>query len=158
MQVKVFYLEKTMAKRKRKPGGGSKLRPIKDYRDAEYVPCIFKTETGILESWKMEPDLRDGDVRQALRNIVKTIRHTGQLPPELTDSQEKSAQSLLEWRILDQLSNTFQEQGPLNVEDTIGVLSQVNYSAGTWNRGMRNQEYLKYIDGFLGVPVLKYAN
>ncbi len=150
-----------MAKRKRKPGGGSKLKPIKDYRDAEYVPYIFKTETGILEAWKLQPDLQDGDVRQTLRNLIKTMKSTGQLPPELTNSQDKSAQTLLEWRILDQLSNTFQEEGPLSVEDTIGVLSQVNYSVGAWNRGMRNQEYLKYIDDFLGgagVEVRKLTN
>ena len=39
-----------MAKRKRKPGGGSKLKPIKDYRSDEYIPYIFKAEAGILEA------------------------------------------------------------------------------------------------------------
>ena len=139
-----------MAKRKRKPGGGSKLKPVKDYRSDKYTPYIFKVEIGILEAWKMEPDLRDGDVREALRNLIKTMKRTDQLPPELTGSLEKSAQTLLEWRILDQLSGMFQEEGPLDVEDTIGILTIVNHSVGVWNRGMRGQEYLKYIDGFLG--------
>jgi len=139
-----------MAKRKRKPGGGSKLKPVKDYRSDKYIPYIFKVEVGILEAWKMEPDLRDGDVRQALRNFIKTIKHTNKLPPELIGSEEKSAQTILEWRILDQLSGIFQEETPLSVEDTIGILNEVNRSVGAWNRGMRGQEYLKYIDGFLG--------
>lgn len=139
-----------MAKRKRKPGGGSKLKPVKDYRSDKYTPYIFKAEVGILEAWKMEPDLRDGDVRQTLRNLIRTMKRTNQLPPELTGSTEKSAQTLLEWRILDQLSGTFQEDAPLDVEDTIGILTVVNHSVGAWNRGMRGQEYLKYIDGFLG--------
>lgn len=139
-----------MAKRKRKPGGGSKLKPIKDYRSDEYIPYIFKAEVGILEAWKMVPDLRDGDVRQALRNLIKAMKRTDQLPPELTGSPEKSTQSLLERRILDQLSDIFQEETALSVEDTIGVLTEVNHSVGAWNRGMLGQEYLKYIDGFLG--------
>ena len=139
-----------MAKRKRKPGGGSKLHPIKDYRSEKYISYIFKTEVGILEAWKMEPDLRDGDVRNALRDLIKTMKRTNQLPPELTAGVEKSANSPLEWRILDRLSGIFQEEAPLTVEETIGVLTEVNHSVGVWNRGMRGQGYLKYIDDFLG--------
>ena len=139
-----------MAKRKRKPGGGSKLKSVTDYRSHKYIPYIFKVEVGILEAWKMEPDLRDGDVRQLLRNLIKTMKRTNQLPPELTGGEEKSAKSLLEWRILDQLSGIFQEEEPLSAEDTIGVLTEVNHSVGAWNQGMRGQGYLKYIDDFLG--------
>ncbi len=68
-----FFVGKdlSMAKRKRRPGHGSKLRPVKDYRDDEYVPYIFKAESGILQAWTLKPDLRDGDVRQALRGLIK---------------------------------------------------------------------------------------
>jgi hypothetical protein len=57
---------------------------------------------------------------------------------------------MLEWRILGQLKLAFEKHGPLPVEDVIGILREVNSSVGTWNRGMRGQEYLKYIKDFLG--------
>ena len=74
-----------MAKRKRNRGSGSKLRPIKDYRDDEYIPYIFKTETGILQAWTIETKLTDGDVRQALRGLIKQISETDELPAALRD-------------------------------------------------------------------------
>lgn len=139
-----------MAKRKRQPGDGPKLRPIKDYHDDEYVPYIFKTETGIQEAWAIEPDLRDGDVRQALRSLMKTMQRTGQLPPTLTGSEAKSTPTLLEWCILSHLSEAFESHGPLTVEDTIGVLGVVNGSVGAMNLGMMGQNYLNYAKGFVG--------
>ena len=143
-----------MAKRKRKPGErrGSKLRPIKDYRDDYFTLYIAQVETGILEAWTIEPDIRDGDVREALRKLIRDMKRTDELPAGLTADNEEKADdtSLLEWRILAGLQLAFERHGSLNVEDTIGILGVINSSVGTWNRGMRGQEYLKYIQGFLG--------
>lgn len=146
-----------MAKRKRRPGRGSKLRPIKDYRDDQYVPYIARAETGILQAWSIDPDLRDGDVREALRHLMRPMKQSGQLPqaltPEALDAPSKKAvetESLLEFLILENLQAAFREFGPLNAEDTIGILTVINNSVGAWNRGMRGQEYLKYIEDFLG--------
>lgn len=141
-----------MAKRKRRRGSGSKLRPIKDYRDDQYVPYIAQAETGILEAWTIDPDLRDGNVREALRALMRTMKKSGALLPELTEAEpeQKSATSLLEWRIIDGLRRGFEQYGPLDVDDTIGILSVINNSVGAWNRGMMGQEYLKYIKNFLG--------
>lgn len=146
-----------MAKRKRRPGGGSKLRPIKDYRDEEYTPYIFKIESGILQAWTVKPDLRDGEVRETLRSIMSSIKKSGELPEMLARSSSEEAEtaaqdagSILEYLILNNLRDAFEKHGPLNAEDTVGVLSVVNHSVGTWNRGMRGQEYLKYIKDFLG--------
>lgn len=143
-----------MAKRKRRPNErhGSKLRLAKDYRSDEYVTYIFRAETGILEAWTMKPDLRDGDVRDALRELMRTMKRTHELPALLTENTEEPPPdtSLLEWRILDNLRQIFDENGPLDVEDTIGILTVINNSVGAWNRGMRGQEYLKYIRDFLG--------
>lgn len=149
-----------MAKRKRRPGGGSKIRPIKDYRADEYTPYIFKAESGILQAWAIEPDLRDGDVRETLRAIMSSIKKTGELPsfltqlPAQTQSEDEANSdkpgSMLEYLILTNLRDAFQEHGPLDGEDTVGILTVINHSVGTWNRGMRGQEYLKYIKDFLG--------
>jgi hypothetical protein len=148
-----------MAKRKRKPaeGGGPKLRAFKDYRDDQYVFYIFQVEAGILEAWTIEPDLRDGDVREALRGLIRTMKRTGELPPALwsetpeeTSEETSEAPNLLEWRLLSNLRQAFEKHGPLDVADTIGILTVINNSVGAWNRGMRGQEYLKYIREFLG--------
>lgn len=141
-----------MAKRKRKPGerSGSKLRPIKDYRDDHFTLYIAQVETGIVEAWTIEPDLRDGDVREALRKMIREMKRSDQLPDLAADDEEKpDGTSFLEWQILAGLRQAFEKHGPLNVEDTIGILGVINSSVGTWNRGMRGQEYLKYIKDFL---------
>ena len=68
-----------MAKRKRKRGGGSKLRLMKDYRDDQYIPYIQEAETGIVQVWRDEPDLTDGDVRGALEEYLNTGLRIGGL-------------------------------------------------------------------------------
>ena len=149
-----------MAKRKSRLGGGSRLRPIKDYRSEEYTPYIFRVESGILQAWAIESDIRDGDVRESLRSIMSSIKKSGSLPEILTQSlpeeEEKTGvvspafDSMLEYFILRNLRDAFDQYGSLNEEDTVGILTAVNHSVGTWNRGMRGQEYLKYIKDFLG--------
>jgi hypothetical protein len=142
---------KPMAKRKVRSGGGFKLRLEKDYRSDEYIPYIFRTETGILEAWTIEPDLRDGDVRETLRKLISSIKKSGVLPGELTgESASDQTTTFLEISILSRLRSAFDEYGPLDAEDVMGILSTINHSVGSWNRGMHGQEYLKYIKGFLG--------
>lgn len=146
-----------MAKRKRIPGGGSKLRPIKDYRSPEYVPYIFGAETGILQAWKVEPDIRDGDVRQALRDLISPVQKSGELPETLTrpareefEIEATGKESLLRELILHNLSLAFEKHGPLDGEDLVGVLKVINGSIGAWNIGMSGRGYLNYLEGFMG--------
>jgi hypothetical protein len=151
--ARVFVLErrKLMAKRKVRSGGGFKLRLEKDYRSDEYIPYIFRVESGILEAWTIEPDLRDGDVREILRKLISSIKKTGVLPEELSgESSGDQTKTFLEVFILNRLSEAFDEYGPLNAEDVTGILSAINHSVGSWNRGLHGQEYLKYIKDFLG--------
>jgi hypothetical protein len=147
-----------MAKRKRQRGGGSKLQLPKDYRDDHYVPYIIQAETGILEAWAIAPALNDGEVRQTLRQLIRQIDRSGQLPPELQDvaaegeeiSVEADEQNILPIFILKGLRHAFREHGALPPEDVVGILKVINYSIGTWNEGMRRQGYLTYLKGFLG--------
>ncbi len=147
-----------MAKRKRRPGGGLKLRRIKDYRDPEYTFYIMAAETGILQAWAIDSNLRDGDVRKALRSMIKQASQWVEIlsqPGETAEEQrqtmlDNSNHGLLQSMITMNLRDSFKKHGPLNAEDFIGILKVVNSSVGTWNRGMRGQEYLKYVRGFLG--------
>jgi hypothetical protein len=146
-----------MAKRKRIPGGGSKLRPIKDYRSHEYVPYIFSAETGILQAWKVDPDIRDGDVRQALRDLISPLQKSGELPevltqpaPEEFEIEAAGKETLLRKLILHNLSLAFDKYGPLEAQDLVGVLKVINNSIGAWNIGLSGQGYLNYLEGFMG--------
>lgn len=149
---------KVMAKRKRKPGRGSKLRPIKDYRSDEYLPYIFKAETGILKAWGIEPDMTDGNVRQALRELISQLKESSTLPRPLTADvtsepvriEAERIEDLIQNFILYHLRQAFEAQGPLSIEDLIGVLKTINHSIGAWNVGMNQQGYLNYLEGFLG--------
>jgi hypothetical protein len=152
-----------MAKRKRKAGSSSKLNPVTNYRDEQYVLYIHSAETGILEAWTIDPDIRDGDVREVLRGLMRDMKRSGQLPAPLTtaepltspagDIEEVTSQGnlLLRTLILGRLRLRFQSHGALDTEAVIGILSVINSSVGTWNRGMRGQEYLKFIQDFLGL-------
>ena len=146
-----------MAKRKRRPGGGSKLRPIKDYRDHEYVPYIMQAETGILQAWSVDRNMRDGDVRQVLRGLIAQLQKSETLPEILvSDTSEwheinaAGTKNLTEQLILRNLRQAFEQYGPLEAEDIVGILKVINNSVGAWNIGMQGQGYLKYLEGFLG--------
>lgn len=148
-----------MAKRKNRPGTGSKVRAPKDYRDDQYLPYIFKAEAGILETWAMEPDLRDGEVREVLRSIMSPIKKSGQLPPELTGESvseststvklTRSSHVIMRNLILTHLRGAFDQHGPLDAQDTLGILTVMNNSVGAMNMGMLGQEYLKFLKGFM---------
>lgn len=139
-------------KRKRKPVKPGKLFIEKDYRDDYFTQYIFQIEQRILEAWTIFPDLRDGDVRKALRKLMRGIRRTGQISLESAagDNELVDNAGIFENFILRGVQTGFEKHGVLNAEDTIGVLSVINSSVGAWNRGMMGQEYLKYIRDFLG--------
>jgi hypothetical protein len=146
-----------MAKRKRgKSEGGSKLRPIKNYQDDVYLPYIYKAEKGIIYVWEEIPDLTDGDVREALRDLIKIIEGWDislETAADLTDVSlvfdDEYPIDLLCGAIIDGLISAFQQEGPLSIEDLIGVLKQINYSVGNMNIGMRQQGYLRFVSRFL---------
>ncbi len=80
------------------------------------------------------------------------------MPEALTDFEEENTisvdaadpEGLLAQFILNGLGLAFQENGPLVAEDVVGVLKTINGSVGTWNIGMRQQGYLRYLRQFLG--------
>lgn len=152
-----------MAKRKRQLGGGSKIKPVVTYEEDKFALYIRAVESQILAAWDTRPDLRDGEVREALTTVFKEIERTETLPEQLltdsalpekseetsTDLTEIGSVAYLQEHILIGLQSSFEDEGPLNPQDTVGILKRVNYSIGTWNKGMELQGYLHYIKGFL---------
>lgn len=148
-----------MAKRKRKvgEGGGVKLKIAKNYQHDQYAPYIMGAESGIVRVWQAIPDLTDGDVRQALRQLIKMLDRWEIASDEIVtlteedrllfDGQDKVNQ--LQAGIVAGLSLSYKDYPPLHKEDVIGVLKQINYSIGNMNRGLRLQNYLHYVRDLL---------
>ena len=148
-----------MARRKRKASVASKkpvLQSFKDYRDDPYVPYIYATERGIVNVWQAMPNLRDGDVRQALRRFIKVAQRLDwpkDKAPDLLNSAFEfgfdDKIDVLCTAMRAGLQDGFEDHGPLILEDLIGVLKQVNYSLGNMSTGMNQQGYLRFVSGFL---------
>ena len=148
-----------MAKRKRKvgAGGGPKLNIAKNYEHPQYAPYIYGAEMGIARVWQEMPDLTDGDVRQALRRLVKMLERWEVALDEVIilseqdtfkfDANDKVGQ--VQAGIIAGLSKSYEDSPPLIKEDVVGVLKQINYSIGRMNQGMRQQNYLHYVRDFL---------
>lgn len=151
-----------MAKRKRKPGErkGFKLRPVKDYRSEEYVHYIMNAEIGILQAATIVPELTDGQVDDALANLISQLKQPDAvsklLPAEtstdLEDAEpiDTAAPDFVQSFILMNLRNAFEEHGPLNAEDLSGVLGVIKTSVKRWNIGMHRRGYISYLEDFLG--------
>jgi hypothetical protein len=156
-----------MAKRKRKPGErkGFKFSPAKNYRSERYTFYIMSAETGILQAATIAPELTDGDVFQSLRNLSSRLQEPEALPIllsaassdeassealEVTLDDSESRTNLVETLILNNLTLAFENHGPLDAEDVIGIFDVIRSSIKKWGVGMHGRGYLTYIEGFLG--------
>lgn len=152
-----------MAKRKRKSGNrkGFQLRVEKDYRSEAYVMYIVKAEIGILQAATMDPELTDGDVNRALEDLIGQLQEpealTRLLPGDTSEGVQKHTsdtssdlQGYVQHFILMNLKHAFEEHGPLEAEDVIGVLGVIKTSIKRWNMGMHRRGYLTYLEDFLG--------
>ncbi|OQY48063.1 MAG: hypothetical protein B6242_03465 [Anaerolineaceae bacterium 4572_78] len=141
-----------MAKRKRKKCQGSKIQQVKDYQVDEYVPYIMGIEVSILRAFGMNTDLRDGEVRQALRDLIVDLKESD-MPIEKhiavlsTRSGIKDNCGLVKQLILEGLILIFETHPVIEEEDAIGILKMINYSVGSWGVGMHGQGYLEHING-----------
>lgn len=149
-----------MAKRKRKPGDpqGFKLNLGKDYRSERYVMYIMNAETGLLQAATIEPDLTDGDVSQALDDLMSRLRQPELFAKLLSAQGAKDSESpaledrnaFIQHFILLNLRTAFERHGPLDAEDVIGILGVIKTSAKRWSIGMHRRGYLTFLEGFLG--------
>ncbi len=152
-----------MAKRKRKPGRskGFKLRLAKNYRSDKYVPYIMNAEIGILQASAIDPDLTDGDVSQALMDLISQLEEPETLskllpteafdgPKEVDINGHQGPTDFVQSLIMMNLRTAFDQYGPLGAEDVIGILDVIKTSVKRWNIGMHRRGYLTYLEGFLG--------
>ena len=152
-----------MAKRKRTAGNrkGFQLRVDKDYRTEAYVMYIVNAEIGILQAATIDPEVTDGDVFRALENLISQLQEPEALPSlllgdtseavqEYTSDTSSDLRAYVQHFILTNLKHAFEEHGPLEAEDVIGVLGVIRTSVKRWNVGMHRRGYLTYLEGFLG--------
>ena len=152
-----------MAKRKRKPGNrkGFQLRVEKDYRSEAYVMYIMNAEIGVLQAAAIDPELTDGDVNGALEDLIVQLQEPEALPRLLPGDTSEGDQeppsdtssdlrAYVQHFILMNLNHAFEEHGPLEAADVIGVLGVIKTSIKRWNVGMHRRGYLTYLEDFLG--------
>ncbi|NJN98972.1 MAG: hypothetical protein HC875_35200 [Anaerolineales bacterium] len=150
-----------MAKRKRVPGErpGFKLNISQDYRSERYVMYIVNAETGLLQAGTVDPDLTDGDVNQALEDLIARLKqpeaaHLLLSPrssePEDSEAKVEGEHAFVQHFVLMNLRSAFERYGPLDAEDVIGILGVIKSSVKKWSTGMHRRGYLTFIEGFLG--------
>lgn len=150
-----------MAKRKRKPGEhpGFKLNLSKDYRSERYLMYVANIETGILQAATIESELTDGEVSEALEDLISQLKEPDLarllLSPETDEPQQPEAKvegnhAFVQHFILMNLRSAFERHGPLDAEDVIGILSVIKTSVKRWSVGMHRRGYITFIEGFLG--------
>ena len=146
-----------MAKRKRGKRKGFSLELAEDYRSEKYVIYIASAETGILQAGTIHSDLTDGDVYQALGDLITDLEEPDTFQrlffpvnEEPEQEQQKKADGLINFLIVSNLQTAFEQHGPLKADDVIGILNVIRTSIKRWSRGMHRRGYLTYIEGFLG--------
>lgn len=150
-----------MAKRKRKPGErrGFKLNLSKDYRSERYTMYIANAETGILQAATIDSELTDGEVSEALEDLISQLKQPELvgllLSPKTDEPQQAEAKvegdhAFVQHFVLMNLQSAFERYGPLEVEDVIGILGVIKTSVKRWSVGMHRRGYITFIEGFLG--------
>lgn len=150
-----------MAKRKRGGRKGFSLKLETDYRSERFTMYIANAETGILQASKVAPELTDGDVSQALTDLIAELQDPARAEALLTPGtetpedegegeQEKDQLGIVPHFILMNLYSAFDRYGPLPAEDVIGILDVIKTSVKRWGHGTHRRGYLTYIEDFLG--------
>ncbi|MDM8528154.1 hypothetical protein QUF58_08060 [Anaerolineales bacterium HSG24] len=142
-----------MAKRKSKGTGASKIKMPTNYHDEEFVPYIICAETGVLKLDTTNP-LTDGQVRDALKILIKSLKQTDNFYAVLTSmtslqESSKTIEATLILMILEGLEEAFDDYGALSTTDTIGILKTVNQSIGKVTGGLEGRGYLTFMRGFM---------
>jgi hypothetical protein len=152
-----------MAKRKRKPGSrkGFKLKISPDYRSEGYVMYVANAETGILQAGTIDPELTDGDVYQALDDLISQLQAPDTFskffPDQTPEESEKpdpgdrkDTSGFVQSFVTMNLRSAFEQNGRLKAEDVIGILEVIKTSVKRRSVGMHRRGYLTYIEDFLG--------
>ena len=146
-----------MAKRKSGKRKGFKLELAEDYRAEKYVMYIANAESGILQAGTIDPDLTDGDIYKALNNLILRLENPDTFqkfftpkPADENHTEDQKMEGLVQSFIIMNLRRAFEQYGPLDAKDVIGILGVIRTSVKRWSHGMHRRGYLTYIEGFLG--------
>ncbi len=142
-----------MAKRKRRSKPKKSFQLPKNYQDKKYIPYIMRVEIGIIQIATADSGLTDGDVKQALRQLIKQLRLAGApatpFKAAVVENIRLKSSDKFSPLILTNLLDTLPDNVPLLLEDAIGILDEVKSSIGVWSYDPGGQAYLDYLRGFL---------
>lgn len=123
------------------------------YRTDELAPTIFRTETGIYESFVItRRELTDHNVRSALETLILQIRQgTLSSPEEIGQYEpEGTAEDLVIWNIRRNWQDLFQTTPHPGRSNLVGLLRTILGSIECWGSiAPESRGYLRYIEGFL---------
>lgn len=146
-----------MAKRKRGKRKGFSLELAEDYRSEKYVIYIANAETGILQAGTIDSELTDGDVYEALSDLISQLKDADTFQklfaPRPADEDQTEGEKIdgpVQLFIIMNLRHAFEQHGPLAAKDVIGILDVIRTSVKRWSHGMHRRGYLTFIEGFLG--------
>lgn len=122
---------------------------------------IAHTETGLLQAGTIDPELTDGDVYQALTDLMMQLQDpatfekffagkTDEKPNKLDLGDSENEHGFVQSFVLMNLRDAFAKFGRLPAEDVIGILDVIKTSVKRWSVGMHRRGYLTYIEEFLG--------
>ncbi len=137
---------------KAKGRGGGLLGALKPHQEERFVPYIMRAELAILQVATADPAVTDEGVRDSVARLVRTLKHSAPLTATLDAAAARtlapSARDETGRRVLLALGEALAENGPLSIDDAVGVLGTIKSSAGTWSQGPRSQAYLAYLREF----------
>ena len=148
-----------MAKRKRGGRKGFKLRLEQDYRSERYTMYVMNAEIGLLQAGTIASELTDGDVYEALEDLMERLQNPEIFTELFSDQATAEAQeddaseasdSLIDHLVIMNMKTAFEQYGPLEAKDVIGILGVIKTSVKRHSVGMHRRGYLTFIEGFLG--------
>ena len=127
-------------------------RGLKEHQENRFVPYVLKAELSILQVATANPTLTDQEVRESLRQLARALKRSGPATASLDGSAVRSMSEnmadVIGQMALTSLAEGLDEQGPLPVEDLIGILGTIRSSINTWSYGPRSRAYFAFLAQF----------
>lgn len=136
-----------MSKKKRRPAKPARQESANRYKTPKYVEYIFSAEIGILSADAVLPEITDGEVVAALRELVGQVTRSKGLPRYREQPQDTAG--LIGWLIVQNWDEILSKRRKLSPKEIVGCLEVVIESVETRMRKPNQRKYLNYLKKFM---------
>jgi hypothetical protein len=130
------------------------------HQEDKFVPYVMKIELGILQASKIDPTLNDQQIKESLRQLMRAFKRSSSDKAVCDAARARGIATSVKDNnlppIVNNLAQALEENGPLPVEDIVGVISTARSSISAWSVGHNSQTYLAFLEQFfadLGIIV-----